>query len=192
MPATRGGAKAGRAAFGLATTTRGTSREGLGGVITAAGAGTIRAIARHGAPGGQVRVLLHHGQALARQPLDTHEEATLLGVAERNGGAALARAARAADAMHVGLGDVRQLEVDDVADVVDVDAARGNVGRDQHLDLATLEAVQGARARVLGLVAVNGSDLLASLLQVARHTVRAVFGAGEDRHAAEIVVLEQV
>ena len=44
-----------------------------------------------------------------------------------------AGAAGAADAVHVVLGHVRQLEVDDVRQLVDVDAARGDVGRDQHL-----------------------------------------------------------
>ena len=43
-----------------------------------------------------------------------------------------ARAAGAADAVHVVLGDVRQLEVDDVRQLLDVEAARGDVGRDEH------------------------------------------------------------
>ena len=43
-----------------------------------------------------------------------------------------ARAARAADAVDVGLGHVGQVVVDDVRDAVDVDAARGDVGGHQH------------------------------------------------------------
>ena len=43
-----------------------------------------------------------------------------------------AGAAGAADAVHVVLGHVGQLVVDDVRQLVDVDAARGDVGRHQH------------------------------------------------------------
>ena len=43
-----------------------------------------------------------------------------------------AGAAGAADAVHVVLGDVRQLVVHDVRQLFDVEAARGEVGRDEH------------------------------------------------------------
>ena len=48
--------------------------------------------------------------------------------------------------MHVALGDVRQVEVDDVRDAVDVDAARGDVGRDEDARRAARKA-SSARSR---------------------------------------------
>ena len=58
----------------------------------------------------------------------------LVARAERDRDAVGAGARGAADAVDVALRDVRQVEVDDVADAVDVDAAGGDVGRDQRLD----------------------------------------------------------
>src|SRR5262245_20659928 len=59
---------------------------------------------------------------LPRQPLDVAELGALLVVTEGDGDAAAAGARRAADAMHVALRNIRQLEVHHVGDVVDVDA----------------------------------------------------------------------
>ena len=64
----------------------------------------------------------------------------LLGQDEGDAGAAAAGAAGAADAMDVVVVAVRRVEVDHVRDVVDVEAAGGDVGRDERRDLAGLEA----------------------------------------------------
>ena len=61
-------------------------------------------------------------------------------VAERDRDALRAGARGAADAVHVALRDVRQVVVDDVADAVDVDAARRDVGRDQRASLPARNA----------------------------------------------------
>jgi hypothetical protein len=63
------------------------------------------------------------------------------------------RRAGAADAVHVVLGVERQVEVVDVADRVDVQAARGHVGGDQDLELALLEAGEQRLALLLRHVA---------------------------------------
>ena len=71
----------------------------------------------------------------AGQALDVAQEVALLRVAERDGDAGGAGACRAADAVDIALRHVRQLELHDVRDLVDVDAARGDVGGDQGADL---------------------------------------------------------
>src|SRR5450631_2960248 len=81
------------------------------------------------------------------EPLDGGEERTILGAHQRQRLSGLARAAGAADAVHVILGNVRQVEVHDVRKILDVEAARGDVGRDQHLHLAFLEILERADAR---------------------------------------------
>ena len=65
-------------------------------------------------------------------------------VAERDRLAGFARSRGAADAMNIGLGDLRQFKIDDVADAVDVDAARRDVGRNQR---ARLSAAEGGQVR---------------------------------------------
>ena len=98
-----------------------------------------------------------------------------------------ARAAGAADAVHVILGDVRQVVVDDVRQRLDVEAARGDVGRDQHADLARLETLERADARVLRLVAVDRVGVDAVAHELAREAVGAVLGLAEDEHLAPVV-----
>src|SRR6185503_4174050 len=90
------------------------------------------------------------------QALDVAEIGALAAVAERDGHAFGAGARSAADAMDVGLGHVRQLVVHHMRDAVDVDAARGDIGRDEHARTARAEALERALARILRLVAVNG------------------------------------
>ena len=66
-----------------------------------------------------------------------------------------AGAAGAADPVDVVLGDFRQLVVHDVRQLVDVEPARGDVGRDEHAHRPCLEVRERARARALALVAVD-------------------------------------
>ena len=86
----------------------------------------------------------------------------------------------AADAVDVVLRLVGQVVVDDVGDAGHVDAARDDVGGDQHPDLAVAEGVERALAGVLRLVAVDRLGGDAVLGEVLRHPVGAVLGAGED------------
>ena len=68
---------------------------------------------------------------------------------KRDHSAAGARASGAARAMKVVLRIVRRVEVNDEVDVVDVDAAGGDIGRDQHPRVARGEARQGTLTSVL-------------------------------------------
>lgn len=70
----------------------------------------------------------------------------LFGRHQGNGMAVLARPAGAADAVHIVLGHVGQVEVDHMGQLVDVDAAGGDVGGHQHPHLAALELRQGPGA----------------------------------------------
>ena len=60
--------------------------------------------------------------------------------ADRVAGGACAR--RAADAMHIVFRDVRELVVDDVRQLLDVEAARRDFGRHQRRDAVFLEILQ--------------------------------------------------
>src|SRR5207245_2782592 len=75
----------------------------------------------------------------ANQLLDVAQERPLLAVAERDRDARGAGARGAADAVHVAFRDVGQIVIDHVADALDVDAARRDVGGDQRAHLAGAE-----------------------------------------------------
>jgi hypothetical protein len=87
--------------------------------------------------------------------------------------AALAHSGRSADAVDVDFGVVGDVEVDDVGDVGDVDAAAGEVGRDQHVELSAAEALHDAVALVLGEVAVDLAALDAVGVELFRQLLAA-------------------
>src|SRR6185503_18171296 len=102
---------------------------------------------------------------LARDALDVAEVAALIRSAEGDGDAVCSGARGAADAVDILLRHFRKIEVDDVANARDVDPARRDVGRDEHVDFATAKQSEGALALRLTLVSVNGVGGDASRLE---------------------------
>ncbi len=90
-----------------------------------------------------------------------------------------AGATGAADAVHVGLGVDRQVVVDDVADALDVETARRDVGRDEDVQLSGLELVDRALALHLGDVAVDRGRGVAAGAQLLGDRLGLVLRAGE-------------
>ena len=163
----------------------------------AAGAFADHHPAEHDRLGPLVRRRLEAGNDLLRdlvlrQPLDVAQEAVLVDADQRDRLALGAGAAGAADPVHVVLGHVRQLEVDDVRQLVDVDAAGGDVGRHQHLQVALLEVGERLGARGLALVAVDRHRRDVVLQQVLDQAVGAVLHAREDEHLVPVVLLDEV
>ena len=115
----------------------------------------------------------------AQDALDLAEELQLIDADQRDGVARRAGTPRPADAVDVVLGDHRQLEVDDVGQAVDVEAARGDLGGDEDRRPAGLEVGQRADALPLALVAVDRDGGDAVPAELLGEPVGAVLGAGE-------------
>ncbi|OIQ77342.1 hypothetical protein GALL_409680 [mine drainage metagenome] len=111
---------------------------------------------------------------------------------QRHGGTAGTRAAGAADAVDVIFRHVGQFEVHHLRKLVDVEAARGDVGGHQHRDAAVLELRQRLGAGRLALVAMDGGGRNAVLDQFFGQAVGAVLGAGEYQHLFPGVMFDQV
>jgi len=79
-----------------------------------------------------------------------------------------------------------------MGDRIDVNAARGNICRDQHPGVPILEVLKRSLSGVLRFVAVNGLGANASVLELASHLVGAVLGACEDDGSRDIIVTQQV
>ena len=94
-----------------------------------------------------VRSAVRHRDRHPDKLLDIAQERDFLPVAQRDGDAVGAGARGAADAVHIGFRHVRQVEVHDMADAVDVDAAGRDVGRDQRRAPAPLRKAASARSR---------------------------------------------
>ena len=100
------------------------------------------------------------------QLFDVVQQAGLVRCAESNGDAVAAGTGGTADAVDISVRYFRQVVVEDVRHGRDIDAAGRDVGCDQNLDLAVLEALQGALALALALVAVDGGDLEADMFEM--------------------------
>jgi hypothetical protein len=129
---------------------------------------------------------------LARGAFDGTKEAAFVTRTQRDGNARRARPARAADAVDVDLGHFGELEVHDVAHLVDVDATGSDVGCDENPDATCAEGVERDLALVLAFVAVNRGDLDAAALEMACDTVRAALGAREDEAACQVRIRHQL
>ena len=137
-----------------------------------------------------MRTLLRHRQAFAanvaddfnrllHQLFDSFDFGAFRRIAQRDRYAAEALACCTTDAVNIRFRVKRHIEVDDMRDVVDVNAARRNVGRNQHLNVTFHEVIQGALTRVLRLVAVECDGIDAGHRQTFGNTVRATLGTRE-------------
>ena len=89
-------------------------------------------------------------------------------------------AARAADAVHVNFGRRRQVEVDHVRHVVDVEAARGHVGGHQDVGLLAAKQLHHAVALLLHHPAVQRLSAVAVRVEVVGELVHIQPRAAED------------
>ena len=104
---------------------------------------------------GRVRLFAHPRNGLADQLLDCRDASGVGGRNDGDRGAAASGAPGAADAMHVVVGVMRDVEVEDVADGGNVEAACGHVGGNQQRDFVLAELIERGRARRLVHVAVQ-------------------------------------
>ncbi len=94
--------------------------------------------------------------------------------------------------MHVVLGVERHVVVDDAGQLGDVQAARGDVGGDQHFDLVALERVERGQAFGLRLVAVHRLRAQPVTRQQPRQPAGAEAAVDEDDGLAQLVVAQQL
>jgi len=127
----------------------------------------------------------------AELPLKLEEVRALFAQEERGGDAAFPGAASAADAMDEVFGDIGKIVVDDMGDVLHVDAASGDVGGDEDAILPPLEAGEGRGALRLRAVAMNHGGVDALAVEALGDAFGAALGARENKAAAAFIV-EQV
>ena len=129
-------------------------------------------------------------ERLPGRALDLGQQSTLAGGDEQQCVPAPAGATRAADAVDVRLGVVRDVVVDDVADTRHVEAAGGDVGRDEDVGTPVLERLDGALAEILGDVAVDRGGGEATCAQPLGEFLRRRLGPDEHDHRVEVLDLE--
>ena len=93
--------------------------------------------------------------------------------------------------MDVAFRHVRQLVIEDVADIGNVDAARSDVGRDQYPAAAVTELGEHFFPLRLALVAMDGGCRDARRLELTDDLIRPVLGAGEDDGTRHVWIAQQ-
>ena len=95
----------------------------------------------------------------ADQSFNVPDVGIFFGFAEGNGDAFFSGPARPANPVHVGFGYIRDFVIDDVAQLVNVDASCGDISGHQHPHLPCLELLQCFLALILRFVPVDGSGI---------------------------------
>ena len=103
-----------------------------------------------------VRLLFQHLDLLVQKPLNTDQIARFGFVTKRIGQAFFSSTSGAADAVNIDFGFVGQIKIEDVRNVVDVNASAGNVGGDENEHLAVSEVLERPCSGGLAFVTVNG------------------------------------
>ena len=106
-------------------------------------------------------------------------------------GAGASGAAGAADAVDVVVGVMRNVEIEDVADGGNIEAAGGDVGGDQKRNFALAELIERRGARRLVHIAMQGADSEAVLLQRFVQQRDFALAVAEDDGVVEVLGIAQ-
>src|SRR5690554_3745909 len=155
-------------------------------VATAAAAAFLAFMpARHGIGGVEV-VLIVQRNRLGDGLLDLHQLMAFGIIAKRDRHPRSPGAPGAPDPVHITLGFVGKIVVKDVGHIVDIDAARGHIGRDQDIIGTLAKAAERTAARRLRLIPMNRGRRETRLVQALGQPIRAVLGAREDDRARHV------
>ena len=117
------------------------------------------------------------------QLLDIAQERCLIGITQGDGDTFRSGSRCATYAVDIRFRHVGKVEIDDVTDAIDVDAACGDVSGDKSTHFAFAEAGQHAIALVLRFVPVNRLGGNAGPKEPAHHLVGTMLGACEYKGA---------
>ena len=94
-------------------------------------------------------MILDDANLLGDELLNIAEESGIVMVTKGYRHPLRTRSPRTTDAVDVGLGDIRDVIVDHVFELIDIDPTRGNIGRDEDARRAILEVCKRALTIVL-------------------------------------------
>ena len=128
----------------------------------------------------------------AGQLFDVAQQRPLGAVAKRNRDARGAGPRGAADPVNIGFRHFGKLEIDDMRDAVDVEAARRDVGCDEGADAAAAKRFERTFPLVLALVAVDRASRDPAVIEMLGDLVGAAFRSCEDERPGHSRVGEKL
>ena len=116
------------------------------------------------------------GQARTDQFFNGTQLRKFIAVTKADRDAFRAGAARAADAVDIGLRRQRHIEIHHMGDAFHINPARGNIRRDKHTRIALLERAQCALALRLIAIAMDRLGAFTGAAEDLHHPVRPMLG----------------
>ena len=139
-----------------------------------------------------VRLLFQHLDLLVQEPLNTDQIARFGFITKRIGQAFLSSTSGSADAVNVDFGFVGQIEIEDVRNVVNIDASAGDVGSDKNEHIAVPEILQRPGSGGLAFVTMNGIGWNPDCRELFCQTIRAVFCSCEHDAASHHLAFKEI
>lgn len=136
-------------------------------------------------------MVLDDGDAALCESLNALKERALIRATERIRPPDGASARCATDAVHIALGIVRKIEVHDMRDARDIDAASGDIGRDEDTHPPIAERAKGFFAGRLRFIAVDRGRLDSARTKLRDDAVGTVFCTRKDNGALDLWILQQ-
>jgi hypothetical protein len=119
------------------------------------------------------------GKRFAHDALEAPDHVVVLGRNKRECVAGSLGATSPTDPVNIGVCGIGHIEVDDMRDALDVEAACSNVGGDHDRMMAAPEALERLLALALSAVAVQARHFVASPLELLSKFLGAVFRSSE-------------
>jgi hypothetical protein len=101
-------------------------------------------------------MIFYHGDLPADELLDIAQKFFFFSIAKGKRGTAGACPACSADPMDIGLGYIRQLEIDHMGEVIDIDTPCSDICRYQYPGVPVLEVYERALPGILRFVTMDG------------------------------------
>jgi hypothetical protein len=111
-------------------------------------------------------------------------------IAETEGLSTRSSTTGSSDSVHIRFRNVRQLEVDDMTQLIDVNTTRSNVGCNQNSNFSFFESVHSPIPLGLAFITMNGLGLDARVTEVLSDLIRTVLGSGENEGRIHIILLQ--
>ena len=89
----------------------------------------------------------------------------------------LPSSACAADAMNIILSNIGEVEIHDMGQLLNINAASGNVRSNKNTHITLFETLECTSSRTLTFIAVNRSSSQSLFIQSFCHTIRSILGA---------------
>jgi hypothetical protein len=131
------------------------------------------------------------GDRLSDETFDCGELAALLGSSECNGVTCPTGPGGTADPVDVVFRHVGQVEVDHMADIVDVKPSCGDVSRDEGIDIAPTKTSEGPGTSRLALVGMDCGHSASRFLEVPDELISSCFGSSENQRLTDVLALKQ-